>query len=386
MSFFERDQDPEISEDELAHWLAFSHMSGPGIGYNKLKSLLDRFENVSEIWKASPSHLKNLQLLSDETIEKFVKTRSEIDPLNLLALVRKSHTLALHFFHPLYPASLRHIADPPLVLYVKGQLDPMQIERSIAVVGTRRPTNYGQRLAKSISKELAQAGVLIISGMAVGIDSLAHWGAIEGDGKTIAVLGCGVDICYPSSNKPLYRAILEDGLGALVSEYLPGTKPQTWHFPARNRIISGISAGVLVVEAGQSSGSLITAEMAFDQARNIYAIPGRIDAPMSIGTNNLIARTKAQLVTNATDILREQNWLTTTHAGTTTPTIVQLFGREREIYDLISSEPVHFDYLLEKTGMNSGELSATLTMLELAGVVSRLPGDWYARLEAIASF
>jgi DNA processing protein len=385
MSFFERDFDQEIPEEELAHWLAFSHMSGPGIGSQKIKALLDRFENMTEIWKASASHLKSLHLLNDQTIEKFVTARAEINPFDLLALVRKSHTLALHFFHPLYPARLRNIADPPLVLYVKGELSPKLVERSIAVVGTRRPTNYGQRLAKSISKELAQAGALVVSGMAVGVDSLAHWGAIEGDGKTIAVLGCGVDICYPSSNKPLYRAILEDGLGALVSEYLPGTKPQTWHFPARNRIISGIADCTLVVEAGASSGSLITAEMAFDQARNVYAIPGRIDAPMSIGTNKLIASLKAQLVTNVGDIMFHQGWLTTKVEGETTPTIVQLYGREREVYDLISSEPVHFDYLAEKTGMNSGELSATLTMLELAGVVSRLPGDWYARLEAIAS-
>jgi len=385
MSFVDRDFDQEIPEEELAHWLAFSHMSGPGIGYRKISSLLDRFENISELWNASISHLRSLHLLSDQNIEKFVKARSEIDPLELLAQVKKSHTLALHLLHPLYPARLRHIADPPLVLYVKGHLDPQLIFHSIAVVGTRRPTNYGQRIAKSISRDLAQAGALIVSGMAVGIDSLAHWGAIEGEGKTIAVLGCGVDICYPSSNKPLYRAILEDGLGALVSEYLPGTKPQTWHFPARNRIISGISDGVLVVEAGESSGSLITAHMAFEQSREVYAIPGRIDAPMSIGTNKLISSMKAHLVTSAADILHEKGWLKTKPAGAEAPAIVQLYGRELEVYGLISLEPVHFDYLAEKTGMNSGELSATLTMLELSGVVSRLPGDWYARVEAIAS-
>ena len=164
-------------------------------------------------------------------------------------------------------------------------------------------------------------------------------------------------------------------------KYFPGTRPQPWHFPARNRIISGLTPAVAVIEAGESSGALITAHIAFEQSREVFAIPGRIDSPTSIGTNNLIAKNIAHLFRNAADILKEMQWVSKS-PETETATIVSLQGRELEIYELMSAEPVHFDYLIEKTGMNTGELSAILTMLELAGVVSRLPGDWYAREKA----
>jgi DNA processing protein len=214
--------------------------------------------------------------------------------------------------------------------------------------------------------------------MALGVDSLAHWGAIEANGRTVAVLGCGVDVCYPSSNKPLYKSLTEADDQAVVSEFLPGTKPETWRFPARNRIISGMSQALVVVEAGESSGALITAQMAFEQNREVFAIPGRVDSPMSIGTNGLIARNMAHLCRNYMDIMNEMDWVASAR-GEKLPAVVELYGREREVFELVSPQPVHFDYLLEKTGMNTGELSATLTMLELAGVVARLPGDWYAR-------
>lgn len=265
-----------------------------------------------------------------------------------------------------------------MVLYMRGQLKPEDAIHSVAVVGTRRPTSYGTRNAKEFGRVLAANGVTVVSGMAVGVDSLAHWGAIEGGGKTVAVLACGADVCYPSSNKPLYQAIVEAERGAVVSEFFPGTRPEGWRFPARNRIISGLSDAVVVIEAGHDSGSLITARLGFEQNRSIFAVPGRVDSPMSRGTNQLIAHHFAQLVLDAPDVLSHLHWISVDR-GTEVTTIVELFGREKEIFELISPEPVHFDYLCEKSGMQPGELSATLTMLELAGIVTRHPGDWYSR-------
>jgi DNA processing protein len=239
-------------------------------------------------------------------------------------------------------------------------------------------------LAKEISNGLAASGVGVVSGMAVGVDSLAHWAAIEGGGKTVAVLACGVDVCYPSSNKPLYNKLIDGRYGAVVSEFPPGTKPEEWRFPARNRIVAGLSDAVVVIEAGQESGALITASIAFEQSRAVFAVPGRVDNEQSKGCHALIRNGKAHLCESYTDLLRTMEWVA---VGTVSgvPTVVELYGRERELYDLISSEPVHFDYLCEKSGMPAPELSATLTMLELAGVVTRHPGDWYSRVYSMST-
>ena len=216
--------------------------------------------------------------------------------------------------------------------------------------------------------------------MAVGIDSIAHWSAIESNAKTIAVLGCGVDICYPSSNKALYNRLAQQGSGAVISEFYPGTKPEKWMFPARNRIVSGLSQALIVIEAGAESGALITAKMAFEQNRLTFALPGRIDNEMSRGTHKLIAELQAKILTDWKDVLKDLNWVPKTSQGTSeVPTIIELFGREKDIYDLLSREPVHFDLLAQQTGMGAGELSATLTMLELAGLVTRHPADWFSR-------
>jgi DNA processing protein len=386
LSFLQRDEKSgDLGDEELSSWLAFSELSGPGIGYRKVASLLEFFGNLKDAWNGSVSQLKDSHALSQQNIEKFVQARLLIDREALLKKVKAAKVRALDFYHPLYPPLLREIHDPPIVLFMKGRLDPADFNMCVGVVGTRRPTAYGQRHAKEIAKGLAASGVTVVSGMALGIDSFAHYGAIEGKGRTVAVLACGVDVCYPSSNKPLYTKLIEGENGAVVSEFAPGTKPEDWKFPARNRIISGFGRALAVIEAGEISGSLITARLAFEQSREVFALPGRVDGPMSKGTNSLIAKTTAHLLTSYEQILEEMGWVISKEAGRNVPTIVELYGRERELFELISTEPVHFDYLVEKMGMNAGELSATLTMLELAGIVTRLPGDWYARQEAIAT-
>lgn len=367
-----------MTDEELGAWLAFDRISGIGLGSQKIIAIAEHLGNLEFAWQANRDQLRFVPGLTLEVIDQFIAKRNEIDPETLLGSLRSKGILALPRTHPHYPTELKHIYDPPCVLYIQGQLSPTDLQHAVAVVGTRRPTAYGQRNAKDIARGLAESGVTIISGMAIGIDSFAHRAAIEGGGKTIAVLGCGVDVCYPSSNRPLYQLLASGAHGAVISEYFPETKPDTWRFPARNRIISGLSQAIVVVEAGETSGSLITANLGFDQGHAVYAVPGRIDSPMSIGTNALIAGHKAQLIRSYKDILFDKGWATTSSVGET-PAIIELYGREREVHDLLSAEPIHFDVLCEKTGIPVGELSAALTMLELAGLVTRLAGDQFIR-------
>lgn len=371
------EEETELSDDELAHWLAFSVL--PGIGPKRFAALYERLGSAETLWKASRLVLERIQGIGEETIQALEKGRREIEPYRLLEQLRKSKMDAWPWIHPLYPIKLRHIDDPPLVLFVNGILELQDFNHTVAVVGTRQPTLYGQRIAKETAYGLAVNGVTVVSGMALGIDSIAHWGAIEGGAPTIAVLGCGADVCYPSSNQRLFEEIIA-GRGAVVSEYFPGTTPEKYRFPARNRIIAGLSSALVVVEGGLESGSLISARMAFDQSREVFAFPGRIDSDQSKGPHKLIRELNAHLCTSYRDIIDDMNWAKTKLQGTKEKAaIIQLYGREKEIYELISSERVHFDTLCQKSGMPVGELSATLTMLELGGLVSRDAGDWYER-------
>jgi DNA processing protein len=367
-----------VSEEELAHWLAFSKLDG--VGPRRLSLLIEQLESVTSAWKAPPAVLESIRGFGPETVAAIQRGRHEIDPDKLLAEFKKTGLTALTWNDRQYPLQLKHIADPPVVLYVNGVLSEAMLAHAVGVVGTRRPTAYGHKIAADVARGLSENGVTVVSGMAIGIDSLAHWGAIEGGSATIAVLGCGPDVCYPSSNKRLFKKLVEEGKGAVVSEYYPGTSPDKFRFPARNRIISGICHALVVVEGGLDSGSLITAYQAFDQSREVFAFPGRIDNPMSCGPHKLIRNNNAHLCTSYTDILDELNWVCSqTATASERPRVVQLYGRERDIYNLLSSEPVHFDTLFQQCSLTVGELSATLTMLELAGVVVRQSGDWYAR-------
>jgi DNA processing protein len=373
------DFDDLWTDEEQAHWLAFDQLSGPGLGVQRLKLLYDRMQSMEAAWTAGRDQLRSLGILNLETVDAFIEKRKAIDPAALLDKVRKDNIQAYPLYHPLYPIRLREIHDPPIVLYINGKMTPDDMLYAVGVVGTRRPSSYGQKYAKEISKNLAMAGATVVSGMAVGVDSLAHWGAIEGGGKTVAVLGCGPDVCYPSSNRPLFKKLIDGEHGAVVSEFFPGVKPEPWRFPARNRIISGLSKGLAVIEAGETSGSLITAKLAFEQNREVFALPGRVDNPMSRGTNKLIGSHTAHVLSSHEDILNELRWASVPSNGQLPPAVVELYGKEKDVFELISAEPVHFDHLIERSGLQSGELSATLTMLELAGMVERLPGDWYSR-------
>lgn len=265
------------------------------------------------------------------------------------------------------------IKNPPKKVFVRGNLNYSLLEKSIAVVGTRRMTNYGKDVVERLVFDLVRAGVTIISGFMYGVDTQAHKVAIEAQGKTIAVFGCGLDVCYPPENDSLYTQILEGG-GAVVSEYEASSKPHLWKFPQRNRIVAGLSSlGVLVIEAGEASGSLITAEIARKQGKKVFAVPGHINSSESFGTNRLIRDGKAKMVLDVHDILggeekREEDFAS-----------FNLSPLEKEIFDLLMAEPQMIDDLAKKLKKDVVEVSSMLTMMSLKGLIYESAGNYYLK-------
>lgn len=274
----------------------------------------------------------------------------------------------LSFFDEAYPSALKNIADPPLVLYMKGELDPNRA--AIGIVGARKASDYGLRTARRFSRDLAAAGITVVSGMALGIDAAAHEGALEA-GSTLAVLGSGLAEIYPSSHQSLARRIAEKG--ALLSEYPMREKARPQYFPIRNRLISGLSRGVLVVEAAEKSGSLITADSALEQGREVYAVPGNVDSSFSSGTNRLL-RQGAKPVLDAGDILED--------FGIYAEPVKKNFTlgpEERALFDTLSLEPLHVDTLVEKTRLGVPQALSALFQMEMKGVVKQLPGKRFLK-------
>lgn len=280
-----------------------------------------------------------------------------------------------------YPPLLAHISDPPPVLFVRGAAD-LSDARAVAVVGARRATRYGLKQAERFGRELAQAGVTVVSGMARGTDTAAHVGCLAGGGRTIAVLGCGADTVYPPENARLFDRVLESG-GSIVSEFAPGMPPVAQNFPRRNRIISGICAAVLVTEAAQGSGAMITVRLALDQGRDVYAMPGPVDAPMSEMPLQMLME-GAHMARGAQDILNQQRWempdtqlsfITDTFGGKLTPT---LEPDEQRVVDLLQNEALSFDELLSLTNFTPEKLNMLLTTMEIKEIMKQLPGCMYA--------
>jgi len=274
-----------------------------------------------------------------------------------------------------YPAMLRHIHNPPYVLYYRGQIDCLA-GTAIALVGSRLASYYGKNTARKLGRELAARGIVVVSGLARGIDSEAHRGALE-TGQTVAVLGCGLDVVYPPENKKLYSEIADNG--AVVSEFPCHIGPEPGNFPMRNRIISGLCRGVVVIEAQEKSGALITADFALEQGRDVFAVPGPINSKSSVGTNNLIKQ-GAKLVSSLEDIIEEYEDVASTLSGELAQPVLPLLSREEnQILESIENDPGHFDYLLERTGLNIGQLSTLLLQLELRGIITALPGNYYIK-------
>ncbi len=358
-----------IVTELLPYWVGFSRV--PGIGPVRLRVLLDHFGDVRQAWEASVATLQALGF-DRRTIETFVTLRSKMNLAAELERVSKLGVTLLTWDSPNYPSLLRNIPDPPPVLYIKGKLLPRD-EWGLAVVGTRRATVYGREATRSLVGGLAASGVTIVSGLAYGIDTFAHRTALEAGGRTIAVLGSGVDIIYPAENRKLAGLITSNG--AVVSEYPLGTQPEGGNFPRRNRIISGLSLGVLVVEGSKRSGAMITADYAAEQGREIFAVPGNILSPKSAGPNQLIQQ-GAKLVTTIGDILEELN-LTMVTEQVEAREIIPDNETEAVLLEHLSAEPIHVDELGRATGLPISQVASTLTLMELKGKIRQVGGMNY---------
>ncbi len=358
-----------MSADPLRYWLGFGKV--PGIGPVRLKSLLDYYGDIQAAWQASPGELRAIGL-DRRSVENLVKVRATV---NLDAEMEKLdlyQVTAMTWNDPDYPQLLKTIPDPPSVLYVRGTLTA-QDDWALGVVGTRRATAYGKECTQLLVGEVAQNGVTIVSGLAYGIDTFAHQAALQAGGRTLAVLGSGVDVIYPAENRKLGQAIIENG--ALISEFPMGTRPEAGNFPRRNRIISGLSLGVLFVEGSQKSGARITTDFALEQGREVLAVPGSILRKSGGGPNYLI-QNGAKLVTCAQDILEELE-LTMVAQHTEAREIIPANQTEATLLAHLSPEPVHADDLSQQTGLSAADVASTLTMMELKGMVRQVGGMNY---------
>jgi len=354
---------------EVKYWVGFNIVRG--VGPMRFRALLDHFGDLEKAWHADAHELKEAGL-DQRALENLMATRSKISLDEEMEKIERQGVKVLTWDDPAYPSRLLNIYNPPPVLYVKGEiLDEDQW--AVAVVGTRGATVYGKEATRQIASDLARNKVTIVSGLARGIDSEAHRAALDAGGRTIAVLGSGVDIIYPSESRKLAQAIVEQG--ALVSEYAMGTPPESSNFPPRNRIISGLSLGVVIVEAGERSGALITADYALEQGREVFAVPGNIFRKKSMGTNRLIQQ-GAKPVLSVEDILEELN-LTMVSQQAEVRAIVPENETEATLLEYITAEPIHIDELGRKSGLPIAQVSSTLALMELKGMVRQVGGMNY---------
>ena len=353
-----------MTNKELKYWVGFNII--PGIGRVKFAQIETYFAKLEDAWKAPAGDFKKAGLDSN-TIKAIETLRPSINIDIELEKLEKSNVQAFTYHDSGYPERLKEIYDYPPLIYIKGELIP-EDAWCISVVGTRKATVYGRQVTEEIVEDLARNKITVVSGLARGIDTIAHNCALKAGGRTAAIFACGVDTIYPAENADLSRRISENG--ALISEYPLGAKPRPDNFPRRNRIMSGMSLGVLVIEAGESSGAIITAHMATEQDREVFAVPGSILSPMSRGTNALIQE-GAKLVRNCNDILEELN-LTVNEQQLGMKEIVTASATEAILLKQLGSEPVHIDQICRDSGMPISEVSSNLTIMELKGLVRQV--------------
>lgn len=358
-----------MSERDIRYWIGFNKVSG--IGAARLQALLDYFGDLQTAWRAPVYDLRQAGL-DRRSLANLLKARDKLDLDAEMGRLEGANVRVLTWSDASYPPNLRQVYNAPPVLYVRGQIEKRD-EWAVAVVGTRRASVYGKEAARMIGTGLAQAGVTVVSGMARGIDTVAHRTCLDAGGRTIAVLGCGVDVIYPPENARLVGEIVERG--AIVSEYALGTRPDASNFPPRNRIISGLTLGTVVAEAGLGSGALITASFAAEQGREVFAVPGNVFARGSRGANQLIQQ-GAKLVCNVTDVLEELN-LTMVSEQAQVRAVIPENETEALLLDHLSAEPVHVDELRRAVQMPIAQVSSTLALMELKGMVRQVGGMKY---------
>lgn len=359
--------------EEKFYYLAFNVFNS-GIGPARFKLLVDYFGSAEKAYKAPEKELRAISL-PEKILLAFLEFRKKFDPEKYLTELAKKEISFLTIKEKDYPESLKQISDPPFILYVKGKILP-EDNLSIAVVGTRKITGYGRQVTEKIAGDLSVNGLTIVSGLARGVDTVAHTSALQYGGRTIAVLGCGIDIIYPAENVRLYHEIA-DGHGAVLSEFPLGMITGRGTFPARNRIISGLSLGVVVTEGAEDSGSLITASYAAEQGREVFAVPGPITSSLSKGPADLIKK-GAKLVYEVKDILEELNLKQKTLAVKARE-IIPENKDERIILEFLKNESLHIDELAKKSGMEIAKLTGLLTMMEIKGKVRNLGNMNYSQ-------
>ncbi|MGB6606928.1 MAG: DNA-processing protein DprA [Atribacterota bacterium] len=365
-----------MKKNSLQYWLAWNKITD--IGPKRFYKLLEYFGSVDTAWQAKSGEISKILNLSSKIATRVFEEKNSINPEQELDLIDKHKVNVITIEDAQYPDNLKTIHYPPPVLYFKGTIVEAD-KNSISIVGSRKATYYGKMVAEKLSKDLALSSLTIISGMARGIDTAAHKGALSVNGRTIAVLGCGIDHIYPPENRRLAQEIQESG--AVLSEFPLFTLPERQNFPRRNRIISGLSLGTVVVEAAEKSGALITADFALDQGREVFAIPGNINSPLSNGTHNLIKQ-GAKLVDNYQDILEEIHMVfpQKTAGKEIVKVNTSLKEEEKIIYRLINKEPAQIDEIITASKLSAGKVSEILLILELKDLIKEIEGKRFIKL------
>ncbi len=363
--------------DEKPFWVGLTLVRG--IGAVRLQTLMDHFGDAESAWRGTPDELRAAGL-NPKIIERLLEIRKSVDLDKLWGKIIAQGIKILTWEDELYPPRLKEIEQPPPVLYVRGEILP-EDHFAVAIVGTRKITSYGRQVTEELSAFLAANGVTVVSGLARGVDAVAHSAAIKAGGRTVAVLGSGVDRIYPPENRGIAEQMMSRG--ALVSDYPVGTAPESTNFPPRNRIISGLSMAVVVIEAGETSGALITAEFAAEQGREVFAVPGSILAPQSKGANKLIQNGALPLLTPQ-DLLQALN-LTRVGEQKTARKILPADEVEAQLLNALGDEPLHVDEIRNQTGLPVEKVSAALVMMELKGMVRQVGGMHYVAVREVQS-
>ena len=380
---------PQPNSPDIEKWLTL--IRSDGVGPTTFAKLMKHFGSPDRALGASISELAKIEGIGFKTAEQIVATRNKFETGKELELAEKLGVWIIHLEDPRYPPPLKQIYDPPPVLYVKGSLT-RQDNLAISVVGTRRCSLYGQEQASRLAHFLASAGFTIVSGMARGIDTAAHQGALAAKGRTIAVQGCGLSQIFPPENKRLFELIAESG--ACVSELPLQYEPKSENFPPRNRIIAGLSLGTIVIEGPLRSGALITARAALDNNREVMAVPGKIDSPLSKGAHRLIKQ-GATLVESVEDVMEALGYVGEQLQGHVTEAVTaasqkmetplfegrqfKLTDDEKKVYDALGKEPLHIDQIIVDTDVPAGNVNAGLISLQLKGLIKQLPGNLFLR-------
>ncbi len=363
--------------DPRIFWVGFNLVKG--IGAVRFKALLDHFGDTQTAWEAPVQELRAAGLTS-RIVDNLVQMRASVDLKAVWAQLADQEVTLVTWLDAHYPRRLKEIDQSPPVLYLRGDLRTAD-EWAVAVVGTRRVSSYGRQVAEQVGAFLAHNGVTVVSGLARGIDSAAHQAALNAGGRTLAVLGCGVDRIYPPENRRLAKQIIENG--ALVSDYPLGTKPESYNFPPRNRIISGLSIAVVIVEAGESSGAVITSTFAADQGREVFAVPGNIYAPQSKGTNKLIQQGAHPLL-QPEDLLEALD-LTLATEQQAARTVLPADATEAKLFEVLTHQPTHVDEICAITDLPVAQVSSSLALMELKGLVRQVGSMHYVAVRELQS-